>query len=115
MHSGMSLRSWSKSPPVRLASASRPSSMPKSESSSPGGLLAGVFLDHTELAIDVMADIAALAEFGIGLSGHVGHVGPGSVAGRAGGGGGRSRIHQEVRSLDRVEANRKDGFGAGEM
>ena len=65
-------------------------------------------------AIDVMADVAALAEFRIGLGGHVGHVGPGSVARRAGGGGGRSRIHQEVRSLDRVEANREDGFGAGE-
>jgi len=37
-------------------------------------LFAGVFLDYTELAIDVMADIAAFAELGIGLGGHVGHV-----------------------------------------
>src|SRR5450759_1333437 len=89
--------------------------MPKSESSSPGSLLAGVFLDHTELAIDVMADIAALAEFGIGLSGHVGHIRLGNVAGRTGGGSRRSGIHQEVRSLYRGEPDREDGFGARDM
>src|ERR1035437_10121737 len=62
-----------------------------------------------------MADIAALTELGIGISGHVGHVRPGRVAVRAGGGGSRSRIHQEVRGLYREKANWEDRLGAGEM